>query len=348
MRRLNFIKNTSRPRRAALGVLVLAAVISVTSGQRLEADAATEYYIGGMAAGFALPAGGAEIVELNSVVSDGETRRPAEEAGMRAGDLICAADGAAIDSIAGLNAALEKCGGRSIRFTVLRDGERLQFPVQPLRDAKTGKWKIGVLIRDTLSGIGTITYIEKGSLHFGALGHGIGEGASPDMTGAKVFACSVIGVNKGTRGRAGELKGLFHHETTIARAELFCGTGLFGTFESGYDLSACQTAEIAPVSEAVIGKAVIYSTVDGREPKPYEIAIAKVDANDRDNKNFVIKVTDEALIAETGGIVQGMSGSPILQNGKLIGAVTHVFLNDPTRGYGISIERMMTGERERR
>ena len=301
MRRLNFIKNTSRPRRAALGVLVLAAVISVTSGQRLEADAATEYYIGGMPAGFALPAGGAEIVELNSVTGDGETRRPAEEAGMRAGDLIW-------------------------------DGERLQFPVQPLRDAKTGKWKIGVLIRDTLSGIGTITYIEKGSLHFGALGHGIGEGVSPDMTGAKVFACSVIGVNKGTRGRAGELKGLFHHETTIARAELFCGTGLFGTFESGYDLSACRTAEIAPVSEAVIGKAVIYSTVDGREPKPYEIAIAKVDANDRDNKNFVIKVTDEVLIAETGGIVQGMSGSPILQNGKLIGAVTHVFLNDPPRG----------------
>ena len=223
----------------------------------------------------------------------------------------------------------------------------MELGVLPAKDKKTGKFKIGVLIRDTLSGIGTITYIEKDSLHFGALGHGVSEGPIHDASEAKVFTCNVIGVNKGTRGKAGELKGLFLNDRTIARAEHFCGTGLFGTFAGGYDFSACETAQIASASEATIGKAVIYSTVDGTQPKAYEIAIAKVDANDRDNKNFVIKVTDETLIEETGGIVQGMSGSPILQNGKLIGAVTHVFLNDPTRGYGISIERMMAGERER-
>ena len=166
-----------------------------------------------------------------------------------------------------------------------------------------------------------------------------------DASSAKVYACSVIGINRGTRGKAGELKGLFLGDAPIARAEHFCGTGLFGTFEKSYDLSGCETAELAPVSEATIGKAVIWSTVDGSTPKKYDIAIAKVEANDRDNKNFVIKVTDEELIEATGGIVQGMSGSPILQNGKLIGAVTHVFLNDPTRGYGISIERMMAGGR---
>ena len=314
----------------------------------MRADAAAEYYIGGMAAGFSLPAGGAEIVELSSVSGEDGVRRPAEEAGLKAGDLICAADGIAVGSMDDLSAALARSGGKKMTLVLLRGGQRMELSVLPAKDKNTGKWKIGVLIRDMLSGIGTITYIEKGSLRFGALGHSVSEGRLPDVSKAKVFSCSIIGVNKGMRGKAGELKGLFLGDKAIARAELFCGTGLFGTFEGGYDLSECETAELACISEATIGKAVIYSTVDGSEPKPYEIAIAKVDANDRENKNFVIKVTDEALIAATGGIVQGMSGSPIVQNGKLIGAVTHVFLNDPTRGYGISIERMMTGERERR
>ena len=330
MRRLDFYQKPHWKRGLA-GVCAAAFLCAAGAAERcLAADAAAaEYYIGGMAAGFTLPAGGVQIVEL------------------KAGDLILAADSVALGSIEDLTAALERSGGKEMLLTLSRDGKTMELGVLPAKDKKTGKFKIGVLIRDTLSGIGTITYIEKDSLHFGALGHGVSEGPIPDASEAKVFACNVIGVNKGTRGKAGELKGLFLNDRTIARAEHFCGTGLFGTFAGGYDFSSCETAQIAPVSEATIGKAVIYSTVDGTQPKAYEIAIAKVDANDRDNKNFVIKVTDETLIEETGGIVQGMSGSPILQNGKLIGAVTHVFLNDPTRGYGISIERMMAGERER-
>ena len=348
MRRLDFYQKPHWKRGLA-GVCAAAFLCAAGAVERcLAADAAAaEYYIGGMAAGFTLPAGGVQIVELSSVACEEGSRRPAEEAGLRAGDLILAADSVALGSIEDLTAALERGGGKEMRLTLSRDGKAMELGVLPAKDKKTGKFKIGVLIRDTLSGIGTITYIEKDSLHFGALGHGVSEGPIPDTSEAKVFACNVIGVNKGTRGKAGELKGLFLNDRTIARAEHFCGTGLFGTFAGGYDFSACETAQIASVSEATIGKAVIYSTVDGTQPKAYEIAIAKVDANDRDNKNFVIKVTDETLIEETGGIVQGMSGSPILQNGKLIGAVTHVFLNDPTRGYGISIERMMAGERER-
>ena len=210
---------------------------------------------------------------------------------MRAGDLICAADGAAIgqhcraecrsgESAAEGASVLPCCGTGETAVSRAaapgcQDGEvedRRAHPRYAVGDRHDHIYRKRV----------------PSLRRFGARDR---RGGIPDMAGAKVFACSVIGVNKGTRGRAGELKGLFHHETTIARAELFCGTGLFGTFESGYDLSACRTAEIAPASEAVIGKAVIYSTVDGREPKPYEIAIAKVDANDRDNKNFVIKVT---------------------------------------------------------
>ena len=204
-----------------------------------------------MTAGFSLPAGGAEIVELSSVSGENGVRRPAEEAGLRAGDLLCAADRIAIGSIEDLTAALERSGGKQTVFTVLRDGERLDVPVTPAKDKKTGKWKIGVLIRDMLSGIGTITYIEKESLHFGALGHGVSERPLSDASKAKVFACSVIGVNKGTRGKAGELKGLFLNDRTIARAELFCGTGLFGTFDGSYDFSLCETAQIAPVQQPI-------------------------------------------------------------------------------------------------
>ena len=337
-------------KQSAVGACALTVLLfpAAAKGKCLIADAAeTTVYVGGMTAGFTLPAGGVQIVELSSVPCGEGSRRPAEEAGLRAGDIILAADGISLSAIGDLTAALERSGGREIVLTFSRDGETRKLTVRPAKDKNTGNFKIGVLIRDTLSGIGTITYIEKDGLHFGALGHGVNEGAAPDAPEAKVYACNIIGVKKGTRGKAGELKGLFLNDRPIARAEHFCSTGLFGTFSDGYDFSACETAQIAPVSEATIGKAVIYSTVDGTQPKTYDIAIAKVDANDRDNKNFVIKVTDEALIGETGGIVQGMSGSPILQNGKLIGAVTHVFLNDPTRGYGISIERMMTGERER-
>ena len=200
-----------------------------------------------------------------------------------------------------------------------------------------------MLIRDELSGIGTVTYIEKGSGRFGSLGHAVcdEERDSLSIADASVYLCSIIGVNRGERGRAGDLKGLFLSDYKIASADKVCETGLYGTFDDGYDCSALPTVEIAPLSAATIGSAVIYSTVDGTVPQAYDVAIAKVDPNNKQNKNFVIKVTDEELLRETGGIVQGMSGSPIVQDGKLIGAVTHVFLNDPTRGYGIGIEKMI-------
>ena len=210
-------------------------------------------------------------------------------------------------------------------------------------DEKSGKYKLGVLIRDTLSGIGTVTYIRKGDLRFGALGHAVCDEnkSTLDIADQNVYLCSVIGVNKGKRGRAGELRGLFLNDKTIASAETVCDTGLYGTFDAAYDFSDCEVVGAAPLTEATIGTAYIYSTVDGVTPKKYEIAIAKVDVHNGENKNFVVKVTDPRLIEETGGIVQGMSGSPIVQNGKLIGAVTHVFINDPTRGYGIGIENML-------
>lgn len=333
-----------------IAAAVLASCFGLGSAiPALQAEGAEDrYYIGGMTAGFMLNAGGAQVIGLSEIVGeDGAAYRPAEEAGIRAGDTICAADGIAISNIEQLNAALERSGGKSVRLLVKRNGDNAEITIQPVKEKKSGKYKLGVLIRDTVSGIGTVTYIHQRTMRFGALGHAVTDESKQSMTisDAKVYLCSVIGVNKGIRGKAGELRGLFLNDKTIAKAEKVCSCGLYGTFEGQtYDLSKTQTVPAAPISEATIGKAVIYSTVDGVSPQMYEIAIAKVDEGNKENKNFVIKITDEKLIEETGGIVQGMSGSPIIQNGKLIGAVTHVFLNDPTRGYGIGIEKMISSQ----
>ncbi len=335
MRRLKFLS-------AALLVAVLAVAFCGV-GYGTAAAATEEYYLGGMTAGFSLSAGGTEIVGFTEIEDENGRHRPAEEAGLKVGDTICALNGIRIKKIGDLGAALELCGGKSVVLLVRRNGETAETTVTPVKDKKSGKYKLGVLIRDTLSGIGTVTYIRKSDLRFGALGHAVCDENKSELEIAEksVYLCSVIGVNKGKRGRAGELRGLFMNDKTIASADTVCDVGLYGTFDPCYDLSACECVPAAPSKEATIGRAFIYSTIDGVTPQQYEIAIAKVDTSHAEHKNYVIKVTDKRLIEETGGIVQGMSGSPIVQNGKLIGAITHVFINDPTRGYGIGIENML-------
>ena len=323
------------------GALLLC--FTLCGGGRFADAAASQYYLGGMTAGFLLSANGVEVIGLKEVISENGVSCPAADAGIRTGDKIVAVDGIHTKTIEDLGAALERGAGKSSEFTLRRGGLTIKADVTPVKDKKGTQYKIGVLIRDELSGIGTVTYIEKGSGRFGSLGHAVcdEERDSLSIADASVYLCSIIGVNRGERGRAGDLKGLFLSDYKIASADKVCETGLYGTFDDGYDCSALPTVEIAPLSAATIGSAVIYSTVDGTVPQAYDVAIAKVDPNNKQNKNFVIKVTDEELLRETGGIVQGMSGSPIVQDGKFIGAVTHVFLNDPTRGYGIGIEKMI-------
>ena len=331
-------------RKFFLAAALAAFLFFVGNGAHLTAYAeADKYYIGGMTAGFMLSAQGTEIIGLSEVATDEGLCRPAEDAGIKIGDTIVAVEGITVKTIADLNAALNRSGGKEVTLTVKRKGDTAEVKLTPVKDKKSGKYKIGVLIRDTVAGIGTVTFINQRTYRFGALGHDVCDENknSLGISDPQVYLCSVIGVNKGIRGKAGELRGLFMNDSAIGKADKVCATGLYGTFRKAYDFSHCELVDIAPLSEATIGKAVIYSTVDGVCPQQYEIQIAKVDAVNKENKNFVIKVTDERLISETGGIVQGMSGSPILQNGKLIGAVTHVFLNDPTRGYGIGIENMI-------
>lgn len=299
-----------------------------------------EVYVGGMPAGFTLGLGGAQIVGICEVLTEDGAVCPARDAGISVGDIIYTLNGVRIESAADIDKVLETSKGKA-RASVKRGGERIEMQIQPAEDIASGKRKLGVLIRDSISGIGTVTYIEKESLRFASLGHAVADstGKLMDVDKGSIFQCSIVNVVKGERGRAGELKGLFLNDKSIAAADTNCATGVYGNFNKSYDTSSLKSMRIG--EDAQPGKASIFTTIDGVSPKEYSVSIVKVDGGNKQNKNYVLKITDKRLLDATGGIVQGMSGSPIVQNGKLVGAVTHVFLNDPTRGYGISIGNML-------
>ena len=331
-----------------LGLFIFGALFSfalvIFSGFpafRASADSNT-VYIGGMPAGFTLQSGCPQIVGLCEVVTENGTRSPALDAGLKVNDRIVSINGTAIETVDELNKSINKTQGKSVKAEILRGEEEMQMEISPANDKITGTYKIGVLVRDSVSGIGTVTFINPTTKRFGALGHPVsGENNKTlKISKGEVYPCSIISVYKGTRGKAGELRGMFLSEKILGTADKLCSSGIFGQISNSFKPVGLDCA-VADSSSVTPGNAYIYTTVNGLERKRYEIEIVKVDKNQKDNKNYVIKITDEDLISQTGGIVQGMSGSPILQNGKLIGAVTHVFLNDPTRGYGIDIHTML-------
>jgi stage IV sporulation protein B len=298
--------------------------------------------VGGMSAGFTLKSGEAQVIGLCEVVTENGVVSPAVQAGLRSGDRIVKVAGIRVETIDELNEIIGKSGGKAIAVEIIRGQEQLKITIQPVKDKITDRYKIGILARDSVSGIGTVTYIDKRKARFGSLGHSVTkENKAPlRISDGIVYECSIVGVQKGIRGKAGELRGMFISDKQVGVAEKLCDCGIFGTVSKDFDYQNMQTV-VASSSQVTMGKAYIYSTVNGISPQKYEIEIVKVDKNNKENKNYVIKITDDTLISETGGIVQGMSGSPILQNGRMVGAVTHVFINDPTRGYGIDIQTML-------
>lgn len=303
----------------------------------------TEVYIGGIPAGFTLKLGGVQVVGVCEVLTQDGTKCPAKDADISVGDIIKSINGIKIESAQDLDAALKNDRRNGYTISIYRNGDTQSKNIYPAKDITNGKNKLGVLVRDSVSGIGTITYIEKNTLKFGSLGHPVLDenGECMNACGGKIYNCSIVNVVKGIRGKAGELKGIFLNDKPVATAEKNCASGIFGKFNEDYDFSDFESVKIADANDVVQGKATIYTTIDGITPKKYSVSIIKVDKYNKQNKNFVVKITDNDLLENTGGIVQGMSGSPIIQNGKLIGAITHVFLNDSTRGYGISIENMI-------
>ena len=302
-------------------------------------------YVGGISAGFTLKSGNVQIVGTCEVITENGVRSPAMEAGLRTGDRIMKINGIKVETITELNEIVDKSKGKQVSLEIERNKETFCLNVNGVKDKISNRYKIGILARDNVSGIGTLTYIDETTRTFGALGHSVvGENKRElKISDSVVYECSIVGVNKGVRGRAGELRGMFLSDKPLGNAEKLCDCGIFGKISKDVNVRSMKKV-VADSGQAMPGNAYIYSTINGLDVKRYEIEIVKVDKFNKENKNYVIKIVDEDLISQTGGIVQGMSGSPILQDGRLIGAVTHVFLNDPTRGYGIDINTMLNAQ----
>ena len=332
-----------RKLRFKIYLLLAAIIITVLSGSAGSAYAAETVFIGGFPAGFIINSQGAEVVGICEVYSEQGILSPSRAAGLKVGDLVTGLNGSKVNAASDIEKALRGFKGDTTNIEIYRDGEVFNLTITPLKDSGSGKYKIGLFVRDSMTGIGTVTYVKKDSLRFGALGHPVlnQQGELVPIEKSEVYLCSIVGVNKGQKGTPGELRGIIIKDKVIGTADKNTQSGLYGTInKNGAPL--LKDALVMPVSSAAKpGKASVFTTISGTEAKEYSVSIVKVEKNDKQNKNLVIKITDNALLNTTGGIVQGMSGSPIVQDGKLVGAITHVFVNDPTRGFGILIENMI-------
>lgn len=314
-------------------VVIILAICSF--GVRNSYAVSEKVYLGGMTAGFSLFTKGAAVIGLCDVITDDGINSPSKVAGIEVGDVILSIDGQEVNSAQDIEKVVKN---KELKIKIERNGEITEKMLVPAKDVN-GKLKLGVFIRDCINGIGTVTYLKDGKI--ASLGHPVisDNGEILQIVKGSMFSCYITNVIKGERGKAGELRGVFDRTCEMAKIEKNCISGVYGSIvKDGFDTSSLKEVF---VGEAKAGEASIFSTVNGNEICEYSILIVKVDSENGENKNFVIKVTDKKLIERTGGIVQGMSGSPIVQNGKLVGAVTHVFINDPTRGFGLSINKMI-------
>ena len=291
--------------------------------------------------GIKLFAEGVVVIGLAEVeAGSGGMSTPGADCGLRVGDVIEAVGGTEVESSEQF-AALLQCGGM-VELDVSRNGEDLTLAAQPVQGSD-GTWRLGAWIRDSMAGIGTVTFYDPRTGTFGALGHGITDtdtGLLMPLGGGSVMHASVKAVKQGSAGDPGELKGSFDLTHDLGGLHANTERGVFGEM-APCGLTEGDAVPVAKSGEVHIGAASILSNVSGDEVASYSIEIIRV-LDTAGVQNLLLQVTDPALIAQTGGIVQGMSGSPILQDGKLVGAVTHVMVNEPTKGYGILIENMLS------
>ena len=268
------------------------------------------------------------------------------KAKLAAGDRIVKVNGVAVSDGSDVENAVKASGGNPILFEVVRGGESVRLRITP--SLVDGEYRLGVTLRSQTAGIGTVTFIDPMTLSFGGLGHAVNDSEGNLVTLERGVCSGVVlgGCKRGERSQAGELTGVL---TKNRLGSIVSNTpcGVFGKFDA-MPTEAEKAIPVASRSEVRIGEAEIISTVRGEKRQHYKIEITEIDLASDGSKSFKIKVTDPALIALTGGIVRGMSGSPIIQNGKLVGAVTHVMVADPTEGYGIFIENMLNASQEAR
>ena len=287
--------------------------------------AAAELIPGGQVIGLQLEDGSVHIAGFTDT-------SVAQRAGLKTGDRILSADGKTVDSPETLRKLLERSDG-SVEICVLREGKTKKFRIAPAVTADGPR--LGVYLRQGISGLGTVTYYQPDG-SFGALGHGVMEQGQPVVFHAgTVCGVTLLSVRQGKAGQPGQLLGTLQQEQSLGSVEKNTIQGIFGRLSP-------PAAETVSTGQAKVGAATIRTTVDGEGMQEYSVQILKLYPRSGDGcRNLLLRVDDQRLVAKTGGIVQGMSGSPIMQDGKIVGAVTHVLVNDPTMGYGIFIENML-------
>ncbi len=295
---------------------------------------------GGDVFGIKLYTKGVMVVSLDSVTTKGGVQNPAEAAGLKCGDVITHINGKQADSSQQLTEAVENSNGSSVKLTVQRNGEVSQHSLTP-KMSVNGKYKAGIWVRDSSAGIGTVTFYDNGARMFAGLGHGVCDvdtGKIMPLNNGEAVKAKVNGFYKSSAGNPGELCGVFT-DSSIGILRVNHDMGVYGELVQP---SGKKTVPVALESEVKLGAAQMITTVDENGPQYYDIEIVKIyPSSDLSARNMIIKVTDPVLLEKTGGIVQGMSGSPIIQNSMLVGAVTHVFISDPSQGYAVFSQRMI-------
>lgn len=279
--------------------------------------------------------------------SEGEKHFPAKDAGIKPGDLIVQIDQYKLDSVDDMIKAIDASGGKTLKIKYLRKDSYKNTEMIPIKGRADNKLHVGMWVRDSMAGIGTMTFYSPDNHKFAALGHGITDVESdtvmPVLNG-EIFESNIVAVKKGANGNPGELKGIFlEDDKPMGNINRNCDYGIYGTINNeAIKKVSGKLYSIGVRSQVKEGPATILANVNGRSVEEFGIEIQRVIKQAfSGSKGMVIKVTDKRLLEATGGIVQGMSGSPIIQDNKIVGAVTHVLVNDPTRGYGIFVEWML-------
>lgn len=303
-----------------------------------------EVLVSGSPVGIYMETKGVLVIDSGEITDrEGIRRTPAEHI-IQSGDYICEIDGKVLTGKRQLMQLVRENQGEPMELQVIRHQETIKLEMTPV-ETEDGSYKLGIWVRDNIQGIGTLTYVEPNGT-FGALGHGISDadtGERLEISDGDLYRADILSIRKGTAGTPGELRGVINYREEN-RIGTICGNsqyGICGQMEPGKYTESMKKIPTGLKQEIQTGKAEIRCDI-GDGIREYQCEILEIDSNARDtNKCFVLRITDDDLLSRTGGIVQGMSGSPVLQNGKLIGAITHVFVNDPTKGYGIFIENMM-------
>lgn len=317
------------------GIIPLKTVNVSTQPGRMVSVAGTPF-------GIKMFSDGVMVVGFSDIQTAKGVRCPAKAAQLKPGDVIIRLNGEKVKSNADVENHIVEKGSSPVTVTFLRDGIQMETRLVPVYDTTAGTFRTGMWVRDSSAGVGTMTFYDVQKGMFAGLGHGIKDTDTQKdirLLSGEIVNVRITGCIPSANGEAGELKGVFTSQFATGRVWANSANGVYG---SVFSPPADNMMQVASPAEVQAGPATILTTIEGTKPKEYDIVIEKIAlTGSSQNKNMVIRVTDEELLERTGGIVQGMSGSPIIQNGKLVGAVTHVFVNQVTRGYAVFAQNMV-------